>query len=1193
MKKSLPAIIFSCLFIFLITGTAFPANEYFRSIVSGNWNATSTWQMSTNSGFSWIAATLTPNENSGVITVRYPNTVTVTANVSADQLTIDSGTVSINAGIILTLLEGSGTDLTVLKGGTVTGAGIFRTQGSSMLMDLKSGSSFNAALKVNTGSVTIAEVSSPYDGRLFGSVTVDAGATLDSYSSGSYVLFIYGNLINNGTMTGSGSNVKFYGASLTNNGSIQTPNFNFDSTSTVSGAGTWTGTNIFVGSNGNVSLLNNVTFSPVTKFSISTGGTFSANAFTATYTTGMIEILTGGTVANSGTIRTQGTIFLNPRSGSSFNANLNVFSGTTTAAENASPYNGRLYGNVTVSNGATLDSYSSGSFELYIYGNLINNGTMTGSGSQVKFYGASLTNSGSIATPNFNFDSTSSVTGAGTWTGGNIFVGNNGNVTLLSNVVFSPSVKFSISTGGTFSANGFIATYTFGMIEILTGGTVANSGTIRTQGNIFLNPRSGSSFNANLNVFSGITTAAENASPYDGRLNGNVTVNAGATLDSYSSGSFTLYIYGNLINNGTMTGSGSNVKFYGASLTNTGSIATPNFNFDSTSTVSGSGTWTGINIFVGSNGNVSLLNNVTFSPSIKFSINTGGTFSANTFIATYTTGMIEILTGGTVSNSGQIRTQGNINLNPRTGSNFNVNLRVISGTTIAAELSSPYNARLYGNITVDAGAILSTYASGAFTLLVYGNLTNNGTISGAGEIEIHSGAHTLQGIGIITSNVYILSGAVVTLLSNHQFKSVTINAGASFDISNRLVKFTLSNPIVQNGTFITAGSDVEYNGTSVQNISYLNIIYVGLKINNPAGTVLLGNIIISDTLQLILGGLNLSGDVITFTPDGYLAESPGNVVYGTSGHMITTRTLGAPSSLNVAGFGAVLTTSTNLGSTEIKRGHTVQTGLNGGTSIKRYYDITPTVNSGLNATLIYKYDDTELNGKPEPSLKLFKSTNSGSTWQVQGGIVNVLTNQITLTGLSSFSRWAADSSGVSALITMVMEAFYNPSNNRLNSSDTVRMYLRNTSSPYAVVDSAKEIVNFITLKSGFKLVTATTGTYYLQMKHRNSIETWSNAGVNYTVGNTMVYDFTTATNKAFGNNQTQVDASPVRFAIYSGDVNQDGTVDIADGGLVDNDASTFVSGYVPTDVNGDSITDIDDAVYVDNNGLNFIGKVTP
>lgn len=63
----------------------------------------------------------------------------------------------------------------------------------------------------------------------------------------------------------------------------------------------------------------------------------------------------------------------------------------------------------------------------------------------------------------------------------------------------------------------------------------------------------------------------------------------------------------------------------------------------------------------------------------------------------------------------------------------------------------------------------------------------------------------------------------------------------------------------------------------------------------------------------------------------------------------------------------------------------------------------------------------------------------------------------------------------------------------------------------------------------------------------------------------MNYDFTNSIDKAYGNNLKNVDNSPVRFAIYNGDVNQDGIIDISDNELIENDAKDFVSGYVKTD----------------------------
>jgi len=171
-----------------------------------------------------------------------------------------------------------------------------------------------------------------------------------------------------------------------------------------------------------------------------------------------------------------------------------------------------------------------------------------------------------------------------------------------------------------------------------------------------------------------------------------------------------------------------------------------------------------------------------------------------------------------------------------------------------------------------------------------------------------------------------------------------------------------------------------------------------------------------------------------------------------------------------------------------------------------------------------------------------------------------------------------------------MEGFYNVPTTRLNMRDTARVYLRNSSSPYAIVDSAKSIIDSVTYTGSFLFSNAGTGTYYLQTKHRNSIETWSKTPQSYTLGTGLNYDFTDNITKAFGNNMVQKSS---KFCLYSGDVNQDGIIDIDDNQFIDNDAFNFGSGYVVSDVTGDELVDLADASIADNNALNFVGKITP
>ena len=81
--------------------------------------------------------------------------------------------------------------------------------------------------------------------------------------------------------------------------------------------------------------------------------------------------------------------------------------------------------------------------------------------------------------------------------------------------------------------------------------------------------------------------------------------------------------------------------------------------------------------------------------------------------------------------------------------------------------------------------------------------------------------------------------------------------------------------------------------------------------------------------------------------------------------------------------------------------------------------------------------------------------------------------------------------------------------------------------------------------------------------------------------------------QAYGSNMIQVEVSPVRYAIYSGDINQDGTVDASDVSDADNDSYNSVSGYVRTDVTGDDFVDAGDVSIVDNNAYNSVSVITP
>lgn len=115
-----------------------------------------------------------------------------------------------------------------------------------------------------------------------------------------------------------------------------------------------------------------------------------------------------------------------------------------------------------------------------------------------------------------------------------------------------------------------------------------------------------------------------------------------------------------------------------------------------------------------------------------------------------------------------------------------------------------------------------------------------------------------------------------------------------------------------------------------------------------------------------------------------------------------------------------------------------------------------------------------------------------------------------------------------------------------------------------------------------------TGSYYVTIRHRNSVETTSATPVSF-AAEYVSYAFNQP-EKAYGGNLAPIDG---HYAIRSGDINQDGTVDTADMTLVDNSSADYDSGYIAPDVNGDGVADTADMTLVDNNSAAYVTAITP
>ncbi|MEO8665576.1 MAG: S8 family serine peptidase [Ignavibacteria bacterium] len=180
---------------------------------------------------------------------------------------------------------------------------------------------------------------------------------------------------------------------------------------------------------------------------------------------------------------------------------------------------------------------------------------------------------------------------------------------------------------------------------------------------------------------------------------------------------------------------------------------------------------------------------------------------------------------------------------------------------------------------------------------------------------------------------------------------------------------------------------------------------------------------------------------------------------------------------------------------------------------------------------------------------------------------------------------------VPANITAVPEGFYNTLTGRLNMKDTVRVYLRNSTPPFAKVDSGKARIDSVNFTASILFSNAPSGTYYLVLNHRNSIETWSKfGGESYISGNVLNYDFTSDNSQSYGNNMVLVGPE---WSIYSGDVDKSGTITLSDILNVFNDVGIFSSGYIQSDLNGDKFATLSDILIAYNNATKFVVAITP
>ena len=215
--------------------------------------------------------------------------------------------------------------------------------------------------------------------------------------------------------------------------------------------------------------------------------------------------------------------------------------------------------------------------------------------------------------------------------------------------------------------------------------------------------------------------------------------------------------------------------------------------------------------------------------------------------------------------------------------------------------------------------------------------------------------------------------------------------------------------LLTNGIFTAGTGSVKFTGTQNNGITGINLpVFNILEIakTNNAKIQLARDINVNSSVNFISGLLDVWSSKVVLSSNAYIAgESETNRIIATgAGFAEITVNLNSPNMKNPGNLGAFITSTQNLGSVIVRRGHLPQSGTGLTTSINRYYNITPTNNTNLNATLRLKYFDAELNGQTESALVIYQSVGAGINWTNLSRTSNsVNSNYVEKTSVASLS----------------------------------------------------------------------------------------------------------------------------------------------------------------------------------------------
>ena len=950
-------------------------------LTTANWNGWTTWE--TYNGSTWVATTANPSSTDGAITIRSGATVALTATVSIDQVTVDSGgQLTINSGIAVTLANGTGTDITVngtfLNSGTVTWTGTMTVGATGTYIHNTTSSAANAtaAATLDAASTWIYRGSSvlqaavSISGKTYGNLTFEStsGVWAISAPSGSAALTINGNLSFGATGAGTatwtatawtgaltiggnlsvgtssslsiGANTVTLKGNLANSGTLSlnpsAGNFVFGGTTTLSGTAPTFGQGFSVGVGATATLGASVIV-PSGKTATVNGRLNCIGGFAVTGAGnfiladhGTLSISSGSGLVTSPT--TSGTIQVTGTRTFSSLANY-VFSGTgNQAAGNAFP--------ATVYSLTITNTGSGGN-------NTVTLGAATAITGPLQVNSGLLSLTGSSTAGTLSFDIGATAQAAGTYTSGTTptkFAGAGSVVVAGSSIIVGAGTQYRSIAAGNLNSP---ATW-----------EASNDGTTWTT--MFGGITPGASFNGNLVTVQSPDTVILNANVTVGGL----TINSGGTLQNQTVTSRTLTIAGNFANNGT-------IGFAGDS--------SPNTLLD----FSANGSWTG-------SGDMSLAKT-------RVTVDTGVTLD----ISGLTTGIKFKSGSGTET--------------------FTVNGTLIAGTQV-----------IDGN-----GGTAASFVLGANGTLATANVNGitNGTIGTIANFALPATPITLPATANYTFNgtaaqVTLGLPATVNNLTITNASGVTLSASTTV---NGTLAFTSGNITVGANTLAMGGSSTAlFSGGAAQVTTGLPATVNNLTINNASGVTLSASTTVTNTLTFTAGKITTGANTLglgasaTVSGAGSSAYVIGNLnkPFSTGSGQSFTFPVGSSSTyapVSLANLNVGTAGSLTASSTGSEQPNIATSGIDFSKDVNRYWTLTAgggLVASAYDATLNYVAGD--IDGGATPANFIVQKYNAGWTTPTTSAANGT---SATATGLSAFGDFAVgEPAGVAATQVLVETA---------------------------------------------------------------------------------------------------------------------------------------------------------------------------